>query len=64
MEQRLLGTFAVSADELRQLAGARTKAMVALVLQGGAVEASRVFEVAGGERATKEGGARVYFTVK
>ncbi len=64
MEQRLLGTIGVTADDLRTLAGARTKAMVALVLQGGAVDASRVFQVEGGERATKEGGARVYFSVK
>ena len=64
MEQRLLGTIAVDADELRELADGRTNAMVALVLQGGAVDASRVFEVRGGERAAKEGGARAYFTVK
>jgi hypothetical protein len=64
MEQRLLGSIAIGADDLRRLADARTKAMVALVLQGGTIDASRVFEVEGGERATKEGGARVYFTVK
>ncbi|HVN76290.1 MAG TPA: DUF748 domain-containing protein [Thermoanaerobaculaceae bacterium] len=64
MEQRLLGTITVSPDELRALAEARTKAVVALVLQGGAVDATRVFEVRGGERAAKEGGARVYFSVE
>ncbi len=64
MEQRLLATVTVGPDDLRALADARTKAMVALVLRGGAVDASRVFEVRGGERAAKEGGARVYFTVK
>ncbi len=64
MAQRLLGTIAVGPDDLRALADARTKARVALVLQGGAVAATRVFEVRGGERAAKEGGARVYFTVK
>ena len=64
MEQRLLGTIVVGADDLRQLATARTMAMVALVLQGGAIDATRVFEVQGGERAKQEDGARVYFTVK
>ena len=49
---------------MREFADARTKALVALVLQGGTVDASRVFEVEGGKRSRKEGGARVSFTVK
>lgn len=64
MEQRLLATITVSADDLRQLADARTRAMIALLLRDGSIEASRVFAVAGGEGAAKQGGARVYFTVK
>jgi hypothetical protein len=64
MEQRLLGTLTVTPGELRQLADARTKAVVQLLLQDGKIEASRIFEVEGGERAKKEGGSRVYFTVK
>jgi hypothetical protein len=63
MEQRLLGTFTVSADDLRQLAGARTKALVGLLLAA-QVDPGRLFQVSGGERAAKEGGSRVYFGLK
>jgi len=64
MEQRLLGGLTVDPNELRELADRRTKAMVGLLLQGGKLEAGRVFEVEGGERAKKEGGSRVYFGLK
>ena len=64
MEQRLLGGLTVDPNELRELADRRTKAMVGLLLQGGKLEAGRIFEVEGGERAKKEGGSRVYFGLK
>jgi hypothetical protein len=64
MEQRLLGTLTVNPNQLRELADRRTKALVKLLLEGGKVESSRVFEVEGGERAQKEGGSRVYFSLK
>lgn len=64
MEQRLLGTLTVNANELRELADRRTKAMVKALLEGGKVEAHRVFKIEGGERAKKEGGSRVYFGLK
>jgi len=63
MEQRLLGTFTVSADDLRQLAAARAKALIVLLLEA-KVDPGRLFEVSGGERAAKEAGGRVYFGLK
>ena len=64
MEQRLLGTLKVDPNQLRELADRRTKAIVKLLLEDGKVEPGRVFQVEGGERATKEGGSRVYFGLK
>ncbi len=64
MEQRLLGTLRLDPNELRELADRRTKAIVKLLLEDGKVEPGRVFQVEGGERATKEGGSRVYFGLK
>lgn len=64
MEQRLLGTLKVDPNQLRELADRRTKAIVRLLLEEGKVEPGRVFQVEGGERATKEGGSRVYFGLK
>ncbi len=64
LEQRLLGSLAVDPNELRALADRRTKTFVRLLLEGGKLEASRVFEVEGGERAKQEGGSRVYFGLK
>jgi uncharacterized protein involved in outer membrane biogenesis len=63
MEQRLLGTFTVSADDLRQLAADRAKALIGLLLEA-KVDPGRLFAVSGGERAAKEGGGRVYFGLK
>jgi hypothetical protein len=63
MEQRLLGTLEVSADDLRQLAAARAKALIKLLLDD-QVDPGRLFAVTGGERAAKEGGSRVYFGLK
>jgi len=59
MEQRLLGTFTVAPDDLRQLAQARAKALIRKLLEA-KVEPTRLFEVTGGERAQKEQGSRVY----
>jgi hypothetical protein len=64
MEQRLLGTLKVDPNQLRELADRRTKALAKLLLEGGRIEAGRVFEVEGGERAKLEGGSRVYFSLK
>jgi hypothetical protein len=63
MEQQLLGTFTVSADELRELAARRARALVKLMLDD-QVDRARLFEVTGGEHAAKEGGSRVYFGLK
>jgi hypothetical protein len=63
VEQRLLETIPVAPDELPALAKARSRAAIELLLSGGAVEASRLFEVQGSE-AAKSGGAKVFFTLK
>jgi len=60
MEQRLLGSFTVSADELRQLGSARAKALLKLLLDA-QVAPGRLFEVASG---AKEPAAKVYFGLK
>jgi len=63
MEQRLLGTYTVTADDLRQLGAARTKALFQLLLDA-KVDPGRLFTVTGGDRARKEPGSRVYFSLK
>ena len=63
VEQRLLETVKVDPSELQQLAKARNKASIEFLLQGGQLEASRIFEVQGSE-AAKAGGAKVYFSLK
>ena len=63
MEQRLLASFNVGADDLRQLADLRTKALLQ-VLRDAQVDPDRLFEITGMERAAKEGGSRVYFGLK
>jgi len=63
LEQRLLGNLTVSADDLRQLAAARAKALIGLFLDA-KVDPGRLFQVSGGERAAREGGSRVYFGLK
>jgi hypothetical protein len=63
MEQRLLEAMPVAAGDLRQLADARTKALVARLLEA-KVDPARLFEVEGGERARKEGGSRVYLGLR
>lgn len=64
MEQRLLGALAVLPGDLQQLADARAKAIVKALVQGGKVEAARVFETTGGERPRKEGGSRAYVSLR
>lgn len=63
VEQRLLETIPVDPNELHLLAKARNKASIEILLQGEQVDASRIFEVQGGE-AAKAGGAKVYFSLK
>jgi hypothetical protein len=60
LEQRLLGALTVGADDLRQLADARAKALLKL-LADARVEPGRLFQVSGGERAPS---AKVYFGLK
>ncbi len=63
MEERLAASVPIPADALRTLAAERAqRARDALV--GAGVDQARLFLVQGGERAAKEKGARVYFTVK
>jgi hypothetical protein len=63
MEQRLAATVEVPSDAYHALAGQRAqRAREALMAAG--VDQTRLFLVEGGERATKEMGARVYFTAR
>jgi hypothetical protein len=63
MEEQLLAAQPVDREALAALAAARTAAVRgALVARG--LDQARLFAVEGGERATKEQGARVYFTVR
>jgi hypothetical protein len=63
MEQRLLESFPVAAGDLRQLADARAKALLRLLLEAKA-DPARLFQVEGGERARQEGGNRVYLGLR
>ena len=63
MEERLAAAVLIPADALRTLAAERAqRARDALV--GAGVDQARLFLVQGGDRAAKEKGARVYFTVR
>jgi hypothetical protein len=63
MEERLAAAAEVPADAFRSLAAERAqRAREALVAAG--LDQARVFLAEGGERAAKEKGARVYFTVR
>ena len=64
MEQQLMESLPVSADELRELASQRAAAARDGILAAAQVEPGRVFLVEGGERATKEKGARAWFTLR
>lgn len=62
-EQRLLSTLALAPQALRDLADARTRTAVGLLLQDPRVAATRIFVVQGSP-AAKAGGSRVAFTLK
>lgn len=62
LEQRLLGAFPVTGDDLGELGRRRAQAMLRLLRQA-QVEPTRLFPVSGGQAAT-QGGSRVYFGLK
>ncbi|HQL48824.1 MAG TPA: DUF748 domain-containing protein [Holophaga sp.] len=62
-EQRLLETLPVAPEALRKLSDARVLALLE-TFTGAGIEPARLFKVEGGARARKEGGAKVYFTLK
>jgi Domain of Unknown Function (DUF748) len=64
MEDRLLTTVQLSPEALAALGRQRAEVARDRILKAAQVEASRLFIVEGGERATKEKGPRVYFTLK
>jgi len=63
MEDAVLATIQLPPETLRALGQARAEAARARLLQLG-VDPGRVFLTQGGERAKKEAGPRVYFTLK
>jgi hypothetical protein len=63
MEERLVTAQAVSADAYRSLAAERAQRAREALLAAG-IDPARLFLAQGGERAQKEKGARVYFTVR
>ena len=64
MEDRLSASLDLGPEALPALARHRGEVARDRLLKSGQVEASRLFIVEGGERATKEKGAHVYFTLK
>jgi uncharacterized protein involved in outer membrane biogenesis len=62
MEQRLLGTFAVTPGDLAQLADQRAKVMIRL-LREAQVDPARLFEVSAGTN-PRDPASRVYFGLK
>jgi hypothetical protein len=64
MEDRLTASLDLGPEALPALARHRAEVARDRLLKSGQVEASRLFIVEGGERATKEKGAHVYFTLK
>ncbi len=63
MEEQLLAAELVPPEALKALAVARGAAARDALLAAG-LDPSRLFTVEGGDRATKEPGARAYFTVR
>ena len=63
MEERLVSAQQVSADAYRSLAAERAQRAREALLAAG-LDPARLFLAQGGERALKEKGARVYFTVR
>jgi hypothetical protein len=64
MEEKLVAPGALDPEAMRALAQQRAGAARDHILHAAEVDPSRLFIVQGGERATKDGGARVYFTLK
>jgi hypothetical protein len=64
MEERLLAATTLGPEALPALARQRAEVAQQRLLQSARVEAARLFIVDGGERASKEQGAHVYFTLK
>jgi hypothetical protein len=63
MEARLAAQIEIAPEALRALAAERAAQARAAVLAAG-IDPGRLFLVEGGDRARKEGGARVYFTLR
>jgi hypothetical protein len=64
MEEQLLGAVDLGPEAVRTLTQQRAAAARERILQAAQIDASRLFIVEGSERAKKEGGARVYFSLK
>lgn len=64
MEQQLLAAVELGPEALPALARRRGEMARDRILHGAQVEEARLFLVEGGERASKEKGAHVYFTLK
>jgi hypothetical protein len=64
METRLLATVDLGPEALPALGRRRAEVARDRILQAAQVEPGRLFLVEGGERASKEKGAHVYFTLK
>ncbi|HMK73352.1 MAG TPA: DUF748 domain-containing protein, partial [Myxococcaceae bacterium] len=64
MEEKLVAAVALDPEAMRALAQQRAGAARDHILQAAQIDASRLFIVQGGERATKDAGTRVYFTLK
>ena len=64
MEDRLVGAVVLDPEAMRALGQQRAQAARDHILRAAEVDPSRLFIVQGGERAKKDGGSRVYFTLK
>lgn len=64
MEERLLATIDLPPEAIRGLAQERAEAARARIVEAAQIGPARLFLVEGSERAKKEGGAHVYFTLK
>lgn len=62
-EQRLLETLPMAPEDLRRIADGRVLALQERLKAAG-IEPTRLFKVEGGERARKEGGARVFLGLR
>ncbi len=64
MEERLLAMIDLAPEMIRGLAQQRAEVVRARIVEGAQVDPARLFLVEGSERTKKEGGERVYFTLK